>query len=256
MKQRVLSGIILSFFSLLISSCGLDTFYFLNAPRAIVHSVTYENSDPLINYLSFNTYENQSHLPSDFSFDGTLIYYRIYTNTNSIASLDAEINSVNNSSNYNTAVEKLISKKYQPLYYLSGGTKKQFAIDRNNFSLGSVKNIEIRLSDYNGISSVSPEASYLDHISVNGTVVGTPLREHGSKNSFNFGWCNYAGNTETCKCPASGDDDFEDGTVTDGWYYINLYAFAYGHDTTFKTYYSNVLHLGCLKVKSPSDNNW
>lgn len=251
MKQRVLSGIILSFFSLLISSCGLDTFYFLNAPRAIVHSVTYANEEASRNYLSFYTNENQSHLPSDFSFDGTLIYYRIYTNTNSIASFDAEINSVNNSSNYNTAVEKLISKKYQPLYYLSGGTPYQLEI-----KTGYSAEVEIRLSDYNGINSVSPEASYLDHISVDGTVIGKPLRQIGSKNSFNFGWCNYAGNTETCKCPASGDDDFEDGTVTDGWYYINLYAFAYGHDTTFKTYYSNVLHLGCLKVKSPSDNNW
>ena len=251
MKQRFLSGIILFIFSLLISSCGLDTFYFLNPPTSIVYSITYDNSDASKNYLGFWTNDSQSHLPSDFSFDGTLVYYRIYTDSNTVANVINEISSVNNSSNYNTAVERLISKKYRPLHYFDGTTKKELKI--NN---GATSSVEIRLSDYNEINSTNPDQLYTDHISIAGTVIGTPLREYGSNLTFNFGWCGYTGYEQTCKCPESNDDDFEGGSPSDGWYYINLYAFGYGHDTTFKTYYSNVLHLGCLKVKSPSHNNW
>jgi len=252
-KKRIEISFLFFFIIAILSSCGLDTFYVIMPPVHYDHKPAITNSDALDNYVEFRTNENQPQLPSDFYFAGTTVYYRIYSDTNTVENFNNLIESVNTSSNYNAAADKLLAAGYQILQYRADGATSNSGLTIE--PIGSSQVVKIRLSDYNEITD-TPNAEYQDQIEINGFRIGRPRRVSENNLTFNFGRCERSGYETTCKRPVPNDSDYEGNSTSEEWYYINLYAMASGHDTTFKTYYSNVLHLGCLKVKVPSDTNW
>ena len=54
-----------------------------------------------------------------------------------------------------------------------------------------------------------------------------------------------------------GDEDFNCSDTADeeGKYYVAMYAVAVGRDSTFQTFYSNILYLGSVTIDGKSENN-
>lgn len=231
-------------------SCGLDTFYIVPAP-AELQLLTIANNVPQNNFVQFRT--NETGVASDFSFDGTYIYYRIFATQDACESSYTAIDAVNNDSNYETASNKIVSSYKILKYANSYGVVDDFII---NYASDN-RNVEIRLTNY--YLPDSPIADYPSYIKINGLINCYPVRSESTsinQKTFDFGWRNYSGYNEKCALPDKDSEDFDKGTSKDGYYYIDLYAIAIGHDTTIKQYRSKPLHLGVIKVNSGASNNW
>ncbi|MBQ0003079.1 MAG: hypothetical protein KBT21_06035 [Treponema sp.] len=231
-------------------SCGLDTFYIIPSPSEI-NLLTISNDDPGNNKVSFRT--NETGIASDFSFDGTYIYYRIFATKEACESSYTAIDAVNNDSNYETASNRIISS-YKIIKFIdSGNNVDDYLIGY----AGLNRNIEIRLTNY--FLPDSPMAEYMSFIKIDGLSNYKPVRSESTSSNpkyFDFGWRSFSGYNDTCALPDKDSEDFDKGTSSDGYYYIDLYAIAIGHDTTIKTYRSRPLHLGVIKVNSKASNNW
>lgn len=245
-------------FSMLLCTCGLDTFYYLDPPVTDGHTAYYTASDPLTLYFSFITNEESSlgdnylffESGSDFSFLGTEVYYKIYNNYSTMVSVENSINSLNSSSsNYSQAAESLIeSRGYKPL-----------KLSRGNFSPliqagGSPQNrhVYIRLNDYgtetdyqSGICvGTSQMSKYTPSSAL--TYAGSavyPRRFIDSKYGFNFG------KDDDNPVPANGDSDvYYTSASEEGVWYVDMYAISIGRDSSYSTSYSKVLFLGSIKI--------
>lgn len=255
--KKILSGICIAlFFSMTFLSCGLDTFYVVPAPYTTGNVLPIDNNDFNNNIVSFRT--NESGMSSDFSFDGTTVYYKIFSSRDTCFNSYTRIDAVNNESNYSAASEAVING-YSQLKCVNNTTNfVEFFIVRPS---GSNTSVEIRLTNYYAPGTENPDAKYVSYIKINNHVESTPVRtqcENANYKSFDFGWHNYSSYTDMCEIPSSSwnSKEFEGSTPSDGIYYIDLYAIAYGHDVTYTPYYSKPLHLGVIKVKSNSDFNY
>lgn len=239
------------FFTAGLTSCGLDTFYLLKGPLTFINRPEISNITPDNNFVEFETYENQN-LPGDFSFTGTVVYYKIYASKDTATSDINTIDSKNNDSNYGAAAELLLSKGYKELRTDTSGDSA-FLIANT----GTTKRVKIRLTDYNLKSDLNPAADTIASIYINNVDIGQKPRRCETVNrknlKFNFG---RSTSDDESPLPDSNDVDFDHASVSDGMYYVNMYALAIGHDVTFKNYYSNVLYLGTIKICSSSENNW
>lgn len=231
-----------------IVSCGLDTFYVLKPPYALMNSAaTISNEDFNNNYVEFYTNEaGNSSLPADFKFTGTEIFYKIYSNKDDASSFINQIDAVNDETHYGSAAEKLVSS--YKLLRLAGSGDSPFVIPANPLVN---KRVRIRLAEYAGKGDTDTNDDFKSLITIDGVQKGQPVRAE-SNYSFNFG--HHQDDTNS-PVPASGDSDFSGSSGT-GIYYVNLFAVAFGHDVTYKTYYSNVLFLGTLKINKDNYNNW
>lgn len=252
--KKILSGIFSAlFFSMTFLSCGLDTFYIIPQPTYKTMVATEINNDAKNNYVKFETYEHN--MPSDFEFDGTLVYYRIFSSASACNKVYTDIEASNNESSYENSINK-ITASYQVLKCEnSSGAIQEFIVPGN----GIDKEVEIRLVDNYEIDS--PISEYASYIKINGIELYKPLRylsEKNKKRTYNFGWRNKSDYSEICSLPESGEFDFNGGSVEENdFYYIDLYAMGKGHDTTIKPYYSRPLHLGVIKVNPSAHlNNW
>lgn len=251
--KKILSGIFSAlFFSMTFLSCGLDTFYVIPQPFQTGTIFLVGNDDPANNHVSFRT--NETGMSSDFSFDGTYVYYKIFSTQDTCSTSYNSIDAVNNDSNYEKA-SSMITSSYKKLKKTdSTGKITDFLIS----GTGTNKTVMIQLTNYYSPDNViSGNESY---IKIDNVSIYEPVRciNEITKKTFNFGWYNKSDYTETCALPESGDEDFNGGSLPDGdsFYYIDLYAIGAGHDTTFKSYYSRPLHLGVIKVKPSASNNW
>ncbi|MCR5613611.1 hypothetical protein [Treponema sp.] len=229
-------------------SCGLDTFYTLEPPLYVQHQPLYDNTDYSHKYYEFYTNDAVNKSLTSFTYLGTAVYYRIYKNYSTLVTKNASINAVNNSSNYNTAAERLISMGYKQLNTTNGEITPLIGVSPTI----NAQRVKIRLTDYNAIGTTSPIAEYQPQIIINGTLIGQPRRVEGN-HTFDFGRNAKESNSPL---PSSTDADFEDGNFsTENIYYVDLYAVAVGRDTTYTTYYSNVLHLGVVAIDSSKEVN-
>lgn len=156
------------------------------------------------------------------------------------------IEAVNNSTNYSAAAERMIGLDYKELN-TANGILGSFAAD---------KHVRIRLT--NNKETSPTEINNNAQIEVDGINVGIPRRLRGNSYSFDFGRygkSEYADPNIIYNSPTSNDDDFEDGTVSDNKYYVDMYAVAVGRDTTFKKYYSNVTYLGSITINASLPDN-
>lgn len=234
-------------FSLIIfTTCGLDTYYIVRPPTGPIHTPVYSADDPDSKYFSFTSAVSDT--DSSFRFLGTAVYYRIYASVSTMQSHIASISAVNTSSDYSAAANRMIGYGYQQLYTSDGS----FLVISDEG-----KKVDIRLT--NNQESVSTGIGNTAQISIDSAFYKTPRRVLGMNKTFDFGRYDKESLGYTPKDnytpPASGDEDFENGTVEDNKYYVTMYAVAIGRDTTYTTYYSNVLYLGTIGINANNEHN-
>lgn len=105
------------FFCALFMSCGLDTIISIEPPTIRDNSPTYSTEEYAVLYIDFQTNESSSNQNIEGgSFLGTEVYYKIFNNYSNATSYQSSIENVNNTSNGDAAVTKMIGTyKYQPL---------------------------------------------------------------------------------------------------------------------------------------------
>lgn len=249
MKKNIFllaSSVLLAF--ILFTTCGLDTYYTLSPPTGPIHTVDQNNTDPDQNYLSFTSAVN-TNPDTSFRFLGTAVYYRIYASVSTMLSHRASISAVNTSSDYSAAANRMISYGYQQLYTSDGSIQPLISAEG--------RKVEIRLT--NNQESVSTGIGNTAQITVDSSFYKTPRRALGTNKTFDFGRYDKESLGYTPKDkytpPTSGDEDFENGTVENNKYYVTMYAVAVGRDTTYTTYYSNVLYLGSIVINANNEHN-
>ena len=227
----------------LFSTCGLDAYYTLTAPPAYLWYPTASITDKAQKYFDFYSATN-SNTDGSFRFLGTAVYYRIYANLSTMNSHISSISSVNTSSDYSAAAIRMIGYGYQQLYTSDGSVQPLISAEGAR--------VTIRLT--NNLESVSSGIGNAAQITLLGKA---PRRALGANKTFDFG--RYGDSkyqpAENYARPVQGDEDFESGTVSDNKYYVNMYAVAVGRDSTYTTYYSNVLHLGSITIDASLIDN-
>lgn len=237
----------------LLASCGLDTFYYLDPPLNDVHQAGLSSTDESQNYFSCRTNEesstgsNSEYFGSaDLLFLGTEIYYRIYTNSSTMASVENSVSSMLSATNYSSATEYLIStKKYKPLGITHGSISpliKAGSSPQNRY-------VYIRLTEYgedfpNGAICVSDSILRTPSADKELTFGGDPVYPCRSVESrgFNFG-------KPGVPLPQSGDDDVEYGSgPEDGKWYVDMYAVSVGRDSSYALSYSQPYRMGAVLI--------
>lgn len=246
-KSYFILASFLILFLVFFTACGLDTYYTLNPPPGLTHAVDETVSDAAQRYFGFISATNNNS-DSSFRFLGTAVYYRIYANSNTMKSQAASITSVNTSSDYSAAANRMISYGYQQLYTSDGSIQPLISAEG--------KRVEIRLT--NNMETVSTGIANTAQIIIDGVAWKTPRRAIGPSKTFDFGryeMSKYSAQKDNYAPPALGDEDFENGEVTSKKYYVAMFAVAVGRDTTYTTYYSNVLYLGSIVIDAGEENN-
>jgi len=218
------------------TSCGLDTFYVIDAPTNTVHKPDCSSIDYTESYFEF--YTNDHDYEDSLKFLGTDVYYKIYKSSSILTSQVNQLVSLSNQDDSSsTAANRLIeSYGYQPL-------RGQGFDDKNVLipTTESNQKIYIRLSDYS--------TTYLAQITVDGEIIYDassrvlPVRNLSSKPTFNFHLL------DSDMLPKSEDVDVNSsGSSSDNNWYISLFALAIGQDSTYSPVYSNILYLGSVRI--------
>lgn len=200
------------------TGCGVDSVEeYFEPPKSDGHNVYYSTEDRTQHYFSFYTTEVSS--GSEVVFLGTDIYYKIYTNSSSIDSIQSSVSSQSE----NSQLSYLKGRGYKTLK--NSGTTPYPLIK----SSGSNRHVNIRLTGY---------SSYNRQIAIDSSVLGYPVRNGGT--GFQF---------DADTCPSTSDSDFSGSSSADV-YYVDAYAVSIGRNTSDSTtYYSSVLHLGSVPIR-------
>ncbi len=214
-------------FALLLTSCGLKTFYVIDPPLNasppnpadgdIINSLVLSNS------FSFLSRDLSS---STFINPGTEIYYRIYQDQEDLQSDAIKINDANDEDT-NNGYKQIISLNYKKLESTRGG--------ENPFVPSSGGVTTVILTD---------KGLEVSNIFISGVSTGTkPTRWNDS--FFNFD-DTYEVDNSDYNIPKDGDADFESGSG-ETYQFVNAYAFSTGMDSsTFTPVQSEILSLGFL----------
>lgn len=237
--SRKFSSVTVCFFLLMIFfvSCGLETLYYLDYPEN-GHDVSHSNADRLLDYFRFRTADS-SNIDAGFDFQGTEIYYKIFNSESKIVDSIASINNVQTSSDISAAANMLINtKKYRPL--ISDISTSTPIVKESRAT------VEIRLNSY---LNDNPSG-----IKINDVITCRPKRNISSGNK-RFGF-EFNKDDQNNPVPKEGDEDVEwsSSTTTDGEWYVDLWAFSAGKDTSFTWSYSKAIHLGSITIKESEYN--
>lgn len=213
-------------------SCGLDTFYVVDAPSNVIHQPDCTSIEYSDNYFEFYTVDRDY---DSIKFLGTDVYYKVYKSTSRLKTEAEDLQAAaNRDDSNNSSADKLIqSYHFQPLRG-AGYEDKVVLIPTS----GTNQRVSIRLSDYQGI--------YLAQITLDGeNIYGSgsrviPVRNLPDSPSFNF---------SSNQTPKNEDADVNtSGSSSDKDWYVSLFALAIGQDTTYTPIYSNILYLGSVKI--------
>lgn len=268
MSKRVLTKLFSSFLVALFAlfaGCGTQSSYYLDPPPTVFHEPKY-NTGYDERYFEFKAASegDQNEINEGFKYQGTCVYYKIWSNVSSMLSANSSIDSLNESDNEQSAAASVInSYGYKQLGFNHG--EREPLIDENG---GRVK---IHLTNYQ--ENLLSGQEYLDYefrsyIKINGNDIGIPLRKE-NKLTFDFGRKEddinlvpsaiqtVDKNTKNAK-PKSDDsigDVRQDSFTEEGIWYVDMYAISTGRDNNFTKYYSKVLHLGCVPIDINSEHN-
>ena len=228
--------------ALFFTTCGLDTIPIVPSPTSVTHEPVYTSSDFAANYFSF-TAPTVDSVP-DLTFLGTAVYYRIYASSATMLSKQSSISSVNTEADSSAAANRMISYGYQQLNTSEGEIQPLIG------KAGGL--VTIRLTNYGNGDDANNE--YRAQIS---PITKIPRRSVGTNKTFDFGRHdnNKYTPSENYALPASGDEDFENGTVENNKYYVDMYAVCVGRDATYTRHFSQVLHLGSVPIDATLENN-
>jgi hypothetical protein len=254
-----------SFFSLAVcclltfSGCGLDEYYMVTAPYLVKNQPTYSSLYDL-RYFDFYTYDTNQPTSSDFDYLGTAVYYKIYNNYSTMATAYSSITSLNSSTTYSAAADKMIETygyKELSYYETSSGTVKTpspFLPDADEDTRVYIRLMNYQDGNYTAKIITGWDGNE-DSLSAAATLI--PRRTVSGRYTFDFG--RTSSDPDNSKVPEEGDADVnysssfsdDDKTV----WYVDLFAVAVGRDTTYTKYYSSVLHLGSVPIDSSEEDN-
>ena len=227
-------------------SCGLETFYSILPPKLSPnYSIpTVDRNDVLSQTFQFETQEELKEGQA-FTFMGTEIYYKIYSNQDHMRS---EVDALNSSiaeseKNFNSyAADKLIQKDgygygYSQLCILDSGRAVPVLIPRK-----STFTVSFRLTN-------SDLDKYKKFITYGSFTSEQPVRITGQPFDFTK---SYKPNVID---PNIDKDVYKESQEYKGndWY-VPFFAVSKGRDTTYTNYYSNVLYLGAVKIDGTKAN--
>lgn len=232
--KKILTMMACWLFIFFLSSCGLDTFYYLDPPISMnfIDEAASLSDDPSMHYVSFLTTSNAD--GSDV-FQGTSVYYMIYNNPTLLLSDKASIENINES-NSDQGMNRLIQWGYQAL------TTSQINTVNLVPSSTGITEVSIRLYNEDGNPA---------EVKIDGKDAGVPLRAFENK-TFSFN-SNVQDNSPY-SVPQEGESDvrFSANSPTATWY-VALYAVSTGMSPSLTPVYSQVTYLGSLAI-TPSSN--
>lgn len=203
---------------LLLFSCGLDVYYFVEPP--FNSSVIVNPSDPSEQYFSFTSADANNKKDGNFEFLGTDVYYKIYSN---LSTLQSQRNSIDSSNTEYTenGINKLNNLGFQKII-------------SSNYSDPLLKN-----TDSN--QSVSIRLFYSDpydaEILVNQNDIGKPLRYNGEPFEISAGTILQGLDVNTTNLDESSPS-----------YYVLLYAVSVSTLNLSQRIYSSLCPLGYLQL--------
>lgn len=225
-------------FVFLNTSCGLDTVYYIEGPTSCIRPIYSSNTVADYEFV-FTTNEDGDY--GDFNFQGTDVYYKIYsvyTDASITSDVESEVAVLESLSNdaekSSTSFDRLRSYKYQKLSLENGNGEVLVPYKGQN------REVRIRLYD-----SGSEYKAHFDIKEAGGQIIqrGRPLR-FDNKNTFNF-----SGSGQYDVLPQKGDEDVSyEKDLQENKFYIAMFAVAVGNDIYWATYHSNILYLGCVPV--------
>ena len=248
------------------SSCGLDTYYYLDAPLSDGHTAYASEDDSLYFYFSCITNETSStgnnylffDPASDFVYLGTDIYYKIYNNYTTMVGVESAISSlISSSSSYSVAAENLIDTRgYKPLKISEGSLSPLIKVGpsaKNRYVYIRLASIPSDSSgDYNSCICVGNDVQNVSMskrtpssvLTYNGVPV-VPRRYINSSYGFNFSKSDAAN-----PVPTSSDADvtYSSTSTQSGVWYVDMYAISVGRDVSYTISYSKPLLLGSVKI--------
>ena len=229
-KRLFFSFLLTGYLILFNTSCGLDTFYELNAPRAVIHQPDCTSIDYSESYFEFYSADKPD--PGvPVTFLGTEVYYKIYKSSSQLKSDVESIQAIANKGNSSAAADELILKSekyYQPLR-TSNHTGDNVLISDID------KRVHIRLSDY----QLYPAQIVIDDTND----IGKPVRALDKTKYFNF----KSSDTDTIPLGTDKDTSTSGSSSDDDWY-VAMFAVAVGRSQIFEPIYSNVLYLGSVRI--------
>ncbi len=238
---------------LIFTTCGLETFYYLDPPIDSGHTTRWDTEDGANAYFSFITNETGSNgsLGGDFNFQGTEVYYNIFASTSTMESVQSSIDSLNTKSDVSAAAESMIKTYgYQNLLYRpSGSSKTRTSTPLIPYS-GENRSVYIRLNtprDSFDIEYMQPAICYSDNYDKD-NLLGTPRRKTGS-NNYGFEFTKKGSGSSSNPVPTNGDSDLYSSSSSDSTWYIDMWAVSVGRDASYSPSYSRMLHLGSVSIK-------
>ena len=206
-------------FCLFVTSCGLDTFYYLDPIQSA--NVANQPEDPSEQFFSFTTASNSG----EDIFVGTSVYYRLYNSENTMNSNITSINSQNEEYS-DDAMNRLLSLGFQPI-----------SLDGSEIivpaAMGAVP-VTLRLFN-NG--------NYNASVMINEEDRGVPLR---TPNLTGFSFYPTNSNSPLPK-ESDGDTSYTQSQSLDSWY-IAAYGVSVGRSLELTPVYSQVVYLGNLII--------
>jgi hypothetical protein len=239
------------------SGCGLDEYYVVEAPVTAynIPAVTSSTSQGYdVKYFDFLTRDsaNSDLSSSGFDYLGTAVYYKIYNNYSTMNTAVSAITSLNSSTTYSAAADKMIDTYgYRELSTTSGTLSPLISAGSND------RRVYIRLMNYQDGDYTAKIIIGYDGSDFTGSGNYVPLRNISGTHSFDFG--RTSEDSDLNKVPVNGDSDVnysssfsdDDKTV----WYVDMFAVAVGRDTTYTKYYSKVLHLGSISIDTSEEDN-
>lgn len=237
----------------ILNSCGLDTYVVVKSPISVGKEVNYTTTDYSNMYFEFNTNEDMgTYYPSDFTFLGTEVYYKIYSNSSTLTSEVSVLQNLAGSTESSAnAADKLINPTTN-----GGYGYKALKASNSNYSplippkYTNFQKVYIRLTNYQNIEEFSAR------ITVDGKPIGlantksVPIRSDNAM-SFDFG---RNGSKDGVPLSTDGDVKYTTSNSTGNWF-VAMFAVGVGRDVTYTTQYSNILYLGSVTINSRKTDN-
>lgn len=239
MKRRnncsIFSNLLVPLF--LFFSCGIDYYIYL-------YPVVDRNPDPCTSYENPETYDINNNLfgfrtrdsaNSPISnYQGYMVYYRIYNNSDTMLSDMNYINNYNSNDDYKANIISYIENRNFKRLYCENQSFAAPLINKSN----SDRTVKIRLVS---------EQDYGTEITINDVLLGIPIRNTSSSpyNPEYFFDTDKFSQEDTDISFTQGDVNFED---VDTWY-VSAYVLTYGIDDVYSPVYSSALWLGCSVIK-------
>ena len=236
------------------SSCGLDNYYYLDAPLQSGHIASHTTEAPDEQYFSCITNEEAGNSDffsnaSEFTFLGTDFYYRIYNNISQCQSVNSRVSGMISSTTYTSATEYLISTAGYKNLKIHYGTIQPL-IEAG----ASPDNRYVYIRITRGTTDDYEKAIRIGSSGIKSSVEGDPLL-FGSTPVYpvriieNKGF-EFSNSDSANPVPKSGDEDFlySSSPTEEGSYYVDMYAVSVGRDSSYTESYSQPYHMGTIKI--------